>query len=124
MEENIVLLKLYNGEMLIGKTSLSIGDDNINYILSDPRSVGIIPTMTGSVQIAITSICAPFKVKRLKEEIKIASSQVMFCLTEDEIDNELINGYKSEISGIKIASSADMASLNSSTNNSSNEFII
>ena len=31
----------------------------------------------------------------------------MFKLDQPEIDKELVNGYKSEISGIKIASAAD-----------------
>ena len=40
-------------------------------------------------------------------------AQVMFVLEEGEIDTELVNGYKSEISGIKIASAAETASINS-----------
>lgn len=115
---NIILLKLFNGEMIIGEEdenacNLSC-EIKTGYKLNNPRSVGIIPTMTGSVQIAMTSICAPFKVKRLKEYIYIPNEQVMFELHEDEIDNELINGYKSEISGIKIATHSDIAELNKS----------
>ena len=121
---NIILLKLFNGEMIIGEEdekawNLSC-ELKTGYKLSNPRSVGIIPTMTGSVQIAMTSICAPFKVTRLKEYIYIPNEQVMYELHENEIDNELINGYKSDVSGIKIATSSDMTKLNESK---SNEFI-
>ena len=115
--EEIVLLKLYNGEMVIGKRvynePLSC-NLNVDYVLDDPRAIAIIPTMSGSVKIAMGSVCEPFRVDRLKKRIVISSAQVMFALVEDEIDKELINGYKSEISGIRIASAADTAAINSS----------
>jgi hypothetical protein len=121
---NIILLKLFNGEMIIGeedKNTWNLSCEiKTGYKLNNPRSVGIIPTMTGSVQIAMTSICAPFKVARLKKYIYIPNEQVMYELHENEIDNELINGYKSDISGIKIATSSDMTKLNESK---PNEFI-
>jgi len=115
--EEIVLLKLYNGEMVIGKRvynePLSC-NFNVDYVLDDPRAIAIIPTMSGSVKIAMGSVCEPFRVERLKKRIVISGAQVMFALVEDEIDKELINGYKSEISGIRIASAADTAAINSS----------
>ena len=102
------------------KSPLSFSD---TYSLDNPREVGIMPTMTGSIQMALTSVCAPFKVKRLKDHIDIPKTQVMFNLNADEIDSELINGYKSEISGIKLATPSDMAAINTKSSNT-NEFII
>ena len=112
MEEKIVMLRLYNGDTIIGKTSSAEDSEKIDLV--DPRAIAIVPTMSGSVRVAIGSICEPFKVRRLKEKFSVPRAQVMFDLSEDEIDKELINGYKTDISGIKIASAAETASLNAS----------
>ena len=124
----IVMLRLYNGDMIIGKRvwnePLSC-NFNLDYILENPRAIAIMPTMSGGVKIAIGSVCEPFRVERLKKRISINSAQVMFALNEDEIDKELVNGYKSEISGIKIATTADTAAINSTKGNTvPGEFIL
>lgn len=110
--ENIVLVKLYSGDMILGKKICTSTDSVVELV--DPRMIAIAPTMTGSVRVALGSVCEPFNVKRLKESFSVQKSQVMFELSEDEIDKELLNGYKSEISGIKIATAAETASLNGS----------
>ena len=120
MNNEITLLKLYNGSLILGELTDGFSD---TYSLDNPREVGIMPTMTGSIQMALTSVCAPFKVKRLKDHIDIPKTQVMFNLNADEIDSELINGYKSDISGIKLATPSDMAAINTKASNT-NEFII
>jgi len=107
----IIILKLFNGELIIGTKDKT--EQVFNVVLKNPRQIAMVPTMSGSVNVVMGSVCAPFKVKRLQEEISIPMNQVMLTINEDEIDNELINGYKSEISGIKIASAADAASLKS-----------
>lgn len=125
-DNKIILLKLYNGDMLIGKKKVPDSSDTTNpqvwgrIILGEPRQIMIIPIMTGEVKIAITKICHPFSVKRLEDEIFINSTQVMFTLDENEIEKELLDGYKSEISGIKIASPSETAALN----NPNGEFIL
>lgn len=112
----IVLVKLYSGDMILGEkdqTTASLPTHiELNTSLNNPRMVAIAPTMTGQVRIALGSVCEPFNVKRLKEFISIPKTQIMFELSEEEIDKELVNGYKSEVSGIKIASTSDMAALN------------
>lgn len=122
MDDNdkIVLVKLYSGNMILGKklTSNSDGMMSFTIALADPRVVVIAPTMTGSIRVALGTVCEPFKSKRLKEKIELHKSQVMFEMDEDEIDNELINGYKSDISGIQIASTSDITSVNSSNGSS------
>ena len=112
-KEKIVVVKLYNGEFVIGKEVSSLGE---RIMLKDPRNLTLVPSMTGSINIAITSVSMPFKSTRLDDMMLINCSQIMFALNEDEIDKEVINGYKSKISGIKIASIDDIASLNSSSN--------
>lgn len=119
-QDKIVLVKLFNGDMVMGKiqTSDAISRD---YHLKDPRLVVMAPTMAGDVRLLITTICAPFKVKRLDEDFTVPGIQTMFVLREDEIGKELIDGYKSEISGIEIATPSQTAAINSST---TSEFII
>ena len=113
MEEQIVLVKLFNGEMILGSRSGDPSGSMFNLTLRNPRQVAIMPTMAGSVKVALGSVCEPFRVKRLEDEVTFPMAQVMFVLEEGEIDTELVNGYKSEISGIKIASAAETASINS-----------
>jgi hypothetical protein len=131
MEEKkeIVLIRLYNGDLIIGEKvqlrPLSCSFDT-EYVLDNPRAIAVVPTMTGSVKIAMGTVCEPFRVERLKKRLVISNSQVMFALSEDEIDNELVNGYKSEISGIKIASAADTAAITSARaqNSATGDFIL
>lgn len=118
MEEKkeIVLIRLYNGDLIIGEKvqDYSLSCNFVNKcILDNPRAIAVVPTMTGSVKIAMGLVCEPFRVERLKKRLVVDESQVMFELSEAEIDTELINGYKSEISGIKIASAADTAAITS-----------
>ena len=119
-DNKIVLVKLYSGDMILGKKLNDNSDGMMSFTiaLADPRVVVVAPTMTGSIRVALGTVCEPFKSKRLKEKIELHKSQVMFELNEDEIDSELINGYKSEISGISLASPADIASMNSSNSTS------
>ena len=109
---NVIVLRLYSGEMIIGvethqdenaasKTTLT------GYELKNPRAIVMVPSMRGDIHIAMKPVCSPFAVKRLEKDLVVPFGQVMFKLDQSEIDKELVNGYKSEISGIKIASAAD-----------------
>ena len=124
--EKVIMLKMYNGDFIIGSVDeQSLNDMTSAICLHSPRNFAIIPTMAGTVQVALQPICSPFKCPRLSKECEIRRDQVMFMLNEDEIDNEVVNGYKSEISGIKIATTAEAASIaSSSKSNASKEFII
>ncbi len=124
--KSIVLLKLYNGEMVIGERVADplTEDLSVSYILDNPRAIAIMPSMSGGVKIAMGSVCEPFRVERLRKRLVIRGEQVMFDLSEDEIDKELINGYKSEISGIKIATAADTAAITSPAGSTPGEFIL
>lgn len=125
-DSNIILVKLYNGDMIIGTKKVPEKNETQNQqvwgriILKDPRQIMVIPTMTGDIKIAITKVCHPFSVKRLEEELFINSTQVLFTLEEDEIEKELLDGYKSEVSGIKIATASETAALN----NKGGDFIL
>ena len=87
----------------------------------------MMPTMAGTMSIALKPVCFPFACSRLKEKLSIEKSQVMYELSDaaGEIDKELVDGYKAEVSGIKIASAAETASIASASKTSSpREFII
>lgn len=121
-ENKVVILKLYNGDFIIGTIDNEL--DGIIY-LNDPRNFMMVPTMTGDLHVALRPISSPFKSPRLKKACEIRKDQIMFILNEDEIDSEVVNGYKSEISGIKIATAAEAASIVSSSGSSSpKEFIV
>jgi len=120
--KNIVMIRLYSGELVIGKKCES--SDPGETVLSDPRSIIMVPTVRGDIHIAMKPVCAPFAVKRLEQEIRLRSDQVMFCLSQDEIDKELINGYNSEISGIKIASVADTLAVAANQPRGGGEFVL
>lgn len=118
MDKKIVLVKLYNGGYIIGKDATEITYDKQSvFVLEEPRSIVMAPTMTGEIRMIIASVCEPFKSQRLSDVITIQWNQIFFILTEDEIGKELIDGYKSEISGIEIATPSETASINSSKGN-------
>ena len=108
--EKVSILKLYNGDYIIGTLS-SNDESNPTIVLNDPRSFIMMPGMTGELQVALRPICMPFNSSRLKKEIAIRRDQVLFILDEDEIDKEVVNGYRSEISGIHVASNADLSKI-------------
>ena len=105
----ITLLRLYGGEMLMGKNGDAAGAPAV--LLEDPRLVVMVPTMRGEVQVAMRPVCAPFASKRLEKSLSVPRSQVMFSLDRNEIGPELVNGYLSDISGIKLASASDVTAV-------------
>ena len=123
MENNdVIVVRLYSGELIIGRKYQT--SDPRETVLMDPRSIVMVPTMRGDIHIAMKPVCAPFAVKRLEQEIRLRSDQVMFSLSQGEIDKELVNGYKSEISGIKIASAADTMAITSNQQRGNGEFVL
>lgn len=114
-DKNIVLLKLYSGTEIMGKRVHPEGENFVeamNYTLDDPRLMAVVPTMRGEVKVMLASVCEPFKSERLSKRLVVNATQVLFCLEEDELDAELVNGYKSEVVGIKIASASESMAIN------------
>ena len=110
----IELFKLYNGEYIIGEvTTADPSVDATETVMKNPRQVIMMPTMSGSMSIVLKPVCFPFTSKRLKDELTVQNNQVMFTLFDSlgEIEKEIVDGYKSDISGIKIATAAETASI-------------
>ena len=126
MENNkVVMVKMYNGDFVMGTIDRDAIEDNATIMLNDPRNFIMAPTMNGTVGVALRPMAAPFKVPRLEKSIEVRRDQVMFMLDESELDNDIVNGYKSEVSGIKMASVAEAASITSASKATSpKEFII
>ena len=105
----VVLLKLYNGDYIIGECS---AENTVagKTSLDNPRIFGMVPTSVGSLGVVFQSIC-PFS-QKVKKHIDINDNEIMCKVGEDELSKELVNGYKSEITGIRIASAAESAAIN------------
>ena len=110
----IELFKLYNGEYIIGEvTTADPAADATETVMKNPRQVIMMPTMSGAMSIALKPVCFPFTSKRLKDKFTVQNNQIMFTLFDSlgEIEKEIVDGYKSDISGIKIATVAETASI-------------
>lgn len=106
----VVMLKLYCGDYIVGEIS-STRESSDSISLDNPRLFGIVPTTTGSAGIVFQLVC-PFS-KKYRKSIDILKNEVMCIVEEDELGKEFVNGYKSEVTGIKIASAAESVAINS-----------
>ncbi len=116
--EGIVIAKLFNGEYIIGEVDNAAQTDtaflqSLFVTLKNPRQIVMMPTMGGQLGMAMKPVCFPFTSKRLKDELQLPKAQVMFYLHDSlgEIEKDIINGYKAEVTGIKVASAEDTAAL-------------
>ena len=106
---NIVLIKLYCGDYIIGEVSDTEVEPGFT-ILKNPRMFVMVPTMSGDVRAGFQPVCL-FS-EDVKNHISIRNEQIMATVKSDEIGKELINGYNSHITGIKIATASETAALN------------
>ena len=109
--KEIKAFRFYSGDMMLGETD-GVPGENGKIRVVNPRLFRLIPSV-GRAQAALVPVCAPFKSDRLMKEISVDSAQVMFTLDENELDSELVSGYRSDVSGIKIASPAQTAAIGS-----------
>lgn len=47
--KEVKVLKLYNGEMIIGETVTDLDSIIGDYVIDNPRSIAIIPNMAGGI---------------------------------------------------------------------------
>lgn len=123
MNNEIVLLKLYNGEYIIGKFDSEFED---KLLLKEPRVIFMVPTRTGEMAAMVKPVCFPFTSNRLKESLEIYKSQIEFQLFDKlgEIEKDLLDGYKSEISGIEIASASTLNAINAAASKQNSGLIL
>jgi len=123
MNNEIVLLKLYNGEYIIGKFDSEFED---KLLLKEPRVIFMVPTRTGEMAAMVKPICFPFTSNRLKESIEIYKSQIEFQLYDKmgEIEKDLLDGYNSEISGIEIASASTLNAIDAAASKQNSGLIL
>lgn len=120
-KSKIVLVKLYCGDYIIGEESNN-RVVNGKLCLDNPRIFGIAPTAVGSVGIVFQPVCL-FSSKA-KKQLDINENEIMCKVDEDEINKEIVNGYKSDVTGIKIASSSESAVINGSSSLKPGEFVL
>jgi len=100
--EKVVCLKLTSGEFVIGyKSEKQEFSDKIT--LNNLRSIFIQPTPTG-LSMGIGPFIIPMAIKT-PEEISFPNSAIICSIEEDNISKQMVDGYKSEVSGIVTASS-------------------
>ena len=123
MNDEIILLKLYNGEYIIGKFA-SETEDKI--ALKDPRIIFIVPTRTGEMVAMVRPVTFPFMNNRLKESIDIKKAQIEFQLFDKlgEIEKDFLDGYNSELSGIEIASDSTLNAIEATNGGNQNGGLI
>lgn len=116
-KKGVVLVKLYCGDYIIGEISENCVE-NGKLSLDNPRIFGVVPTITGQVSVVFQTVCM-FS-KKVKKHIDLNENEIMCMVEEDELSKELINGYRSEITGIKIASATESAAINRDSGNGGN----
>ena len=100
----LAMLRLYGGEYVMGELDESYSDSLIYMKLLNPRIFMCSPTFDGSMRAGFAPLCI-FDEKKTAETL-IHKSQVWLTIPEENLPNDIVNGYRSEISGIKIAKAA------------------
>lgn len=67
-ESKIELVKLYNGDYIVGEGTGMESDNILKVELKNPRILALIPSASG-ITAALKPVCFPFTSKRLKEKI-------------------------------------------------------
>lgn len=119
MNNKIEMIKLYNGDYIIGeRQEVSPGMYQTTVVdavvLLNPRAFVFMPVGGGQVNAGFQPICVFSKASR--KSIRIPLSQIMVTIPNEDIPKEVINGYQSDVSGIEIATASDVSAINSSKN--------
>lgn len=108
MANKIVMLRLYGGEMVMGEVNPVQGDPG-KVSLLNPRVFAVMPSFGGQVHAGFRPV-SMFD-KDLDKEVAVSSAQVWFETPSEKIPKEIVDRYFSEVSGINIASGADIAAV-------------
>jgi Icc-related predicted phosphoesterase len=107
MNNKIVMIKTVGGEFIIGKLDdiETVGEpiNNDTIKLTDSRIFNIQMTNKGAAIAFIPPF--PFSTGKIISDIEIYKSSIILMVNENDIDLEIINGYKSNISGIDLSAS-------------------
>ena len=108
MNQKVVVIRTVSGEFFIGfkKEELENSNDPVNTIrinmaitLTDPRNLSVVMTPQGP-RISASPI-VPFANQDPKE-ISIPKSFVLAEIEEDNLNDQIVKGYKTEVSGIVV----------------------
>ena len=106
--EKIKIIRTIQGEYFIGEVANSDGGicETDKITLNHVRKLASQMTMNGAAAVMLIPVCIPINIKPI-DTIEVPKSFVLFDIDEDNVQKELIDEYKSEISGIKIVSNAN-----------------
>lgn len=103
MANKLVMLRLYGGEYVMGELDESGAPSILFTTLLNPRIFTFSPAFNGGMRAAFLPVCVFDEKKR--ESTQIHTSQIWLTIPEENLPKEIVNGYRSEISGIKLADS-------------------
>lgn len=107
MNDKIVMIRTISGEFIIGSINNveivgeTTNDDVIK--LKNSRIFNIQMTGKGAAIAFIPPF--PFSTAKIMDEIEVHKSAIIMTIEEKDIDLEIVNGYKSNISGIDLSAS-------------------
>lgn len=99
MKDKIVIVRTISGEFYIGQQKSDNNDSSITLTNSRVLVTQMTPNGIG----ISAGFVVPFAIKS-PEEITIGKSYIVCIVEEDNIIESILNGYKSQISGIDIVS--------------------
>ncbi len=107
MEEQITLIKLVSGEFIIG--TVTQNDESSTVIkLDKPRLIQFMASPMGQVDLRFMPVCM---FTTGDNDIELQRSHIVLQYQETDIQPDLIKGYKTHISGLKIANTSDLDNL-------------
>lgn len=98
MSKNVVMVKTVAGEYYIGYEKPHNGTEYVE--LEDARSLTMQATPRGAALACIPLV--PFAIKS-PDTVKISSNNILHVIEEDNINDQIVKGYKSEVSGLDLA---------------------
>lgn len=102
MKDKVAIVRTVGGEYFIGTVD---NDSDTNITLKDTRV--IMSQMTPNGVGTFAAPLVPFAIKS-PENITINKNYIICIVEEDNIVKDLLNGYKSQITGIACATTPDI----------------
>lgn len=104
MANKLMMLRLYGGEYVMGEEDGSYKDSLLYVKLLNPRIFAFGPAIGGAMRAGFMPVCV-FDEKKTTETL-IHKNQVWLTIPEENLPKDIVNSYRSEISGIKLATDA------------------
>jgi len=105
MSSKVKMLRTVGGEFYIGEHELQDGEvQNDTITLKNIRVFSMQMTGNGQAGIAFIPVF-PFSPSKRFETLTFTKDQYILVADEEEIDGQIVNGYKSNVTGIDLSAS-------------------